>query len=477
MKQYIFLALAVLAAAVQQASAVSPVGNAALTIARGNLEADFDVDVRSLAIKSGDVVLLRPMVVNGSDTLCLPVAGFYGRTSWIQRQRGVRQTPYQVDEPVRARNNMDSYRYHAEVPYQAWFDGAELSVVSERYGCAACGKGATTDSNLAGFTAPRFSPDGMYIFMDAEVDTVKIRQLSGRANVEFPVNRIILLDNFRGNAVELAAVRASVDSVRNDKDVTLRSMAFKGFASPEGPYDNNVRLAKGRTLALKDYVDKQYLFPDSLVTTSYEAEDWEGLLHWVENSSIANRFGILEVIKDNSLDPDDRDRMLKTRFPEEYAMLLADVYPTLRHTDYRIEYTVRAYHDPKEILEVMRTRPENLSLNEFFAAARSLEPGSPLYYQVYETAVKIYPNSEVANINAANNAMQRGLYDSAEAYLNNAGNSGEANYARGLLAMLRTDYDSARRLLTLAKNAGINRADDVLSQIDALSKFKNIVNY
>ena len=57
--------------------------------------------------------------------------------------------------------------------------------------------------------------------------------------------------------------------------MTITSLSIKGYASPEGPYANNERLAKGRTEALVDYVRNLYSFPAGLATTSWEAEDWQ----------------------------------------------------------------------------------------------------------------------------------------------------------------------------------------------------------
>lgn len=103
------------------------------------------------------------------------------------------------------------------------------------------------------------APDLAYITPAAE--TVKSRDLQGRAYIDFPVNVTEIRADYRGNAVELAKIRATIDSVRQDKDITLTSLSIKGFASPEGSYAANERLARGRTLSLKSHVEKLYAFP------------------------------------------------------------------------------------------------------------------------------------------------------------------------------------------------------------------------
>ena len=60
------------------------------------------------------------------------------------------------------------------------------------------------------------------------------------------------------------------------------------------------------------------------------------------------------AIIDGPLAPDAREWKIKKTYPEQYAVLLRDVYPGLRHSDYRIEYTVRAFTTADEILQVDR---------------------------------------------------------------------------------------------------------------------------
>lgn len=472
LRKIFFAAATVMAVASANASVTGETGS--LSVSKGMFNVDANVNINDLKVKSGEIVIVTPVIANGPDTLLLPSVGVYGNRSWIQRQRGVNNLPAQPSVVLQAKKMRDSvYSYHAAVPYQKWFDGAKLSLRHDRYGCAGCNRGSQSDGPLTTWAAPQLNTDNCFIYAEAEVDTVKTREISGRANVSFPVNQTVLLDNFRSNAAELAVIRASVDSVRYDKDVTIDAMSIKGFASPEGAYDNNVRLAMGRTEALRQYVEKRYEFPKDFIHTSYEAEDWNGLRQWVSASSIANRQAILSIIE-SSLKPDAKDAKIKREFPKQYEYLLKNVYPALRHSDYSIKYTVKSYTSPEEILQVMETRPGNLSLNEFMIAARSLKPGSDRYNKVIETALSIYPDSPVANINAANNAMQRGMYDRAEQYLSKAGSSPEATYARGLLALFRSDYDNAERLLNAAGSLGLSKAAALVEQIPALRELQLI---
>ena len=120
--------------------------------------------------------------------------------------------------------------------------------------------------------------------------------MSGSAYIDFLVNRTDINEHYRDNYVELQKIRNTIDVVRNDSDTYIISVFIKGFASPEGSYANNSRLAKERTQTLKEYVRKLYEFPDSLMSTAYEPEDWEGLRRYVETSGLPHKTGVMEVI-------------------------------------------------------------------------------------------------------------------------------------------------------------------------------------
>lgn len=447
-----------------------------LSVVEGMMRVDLPLDLQSLGVKSNQAVVLTPLLVNGTDTLGLQPVAVYGRNRYLQWERGNRDGIPQTDLLFRAKKAPADYRYRQQIPYTEMLDGASLTLRIDRYGCAGCNDGAPVEtSDLGLWRAPRLDALAVLTYVQPEVNPVKERKVSGRANVEYPVGQTVLLDDFRGNFAELAKVRATIDTVRGDKDITITSMAIKGFASPEGSYANNKRLAEGRTASLTRYVEQLYSFPRGFIKTSSTPEDWAGLEEWVEESNIDNRDAILAVIRNRSLDPDARDQRLRTQFPAQYQLLLNTVYPALRHSDYEVQYTVRRYSDPAEILAVMRTRPGNLDLDELHLAAQSLTPGSPEFNEVYEVAVRLYPDDPVANLNAASSALSRGDLDAAERYLAKAGTRPEAQLGRAVLAAERRDYDTALSLLQPLAQSGNRAAAALATQVAEMQQYSRAI--
>lgn len=407
----------------------------------------LDLYPRAYRMKGDRVSVFTPMLVNGADTLELPGVGLYGRTRYIQYLRdGGEAVSGPQELSYRYSKRPEKLEMKEGVPYEDWMNGSTLYIKRCDYGC--CNTLLNRELLPIGrWYYAEFKP--AFHFVTPTAETVKTRQLKGRAYVDFPVNMTDLYPEYRNNPVELQKIIATIDSVRNDEDININEITIKGYASPESPWDNNTRLAKGRTATLKKYVENLYQFDRDLIKTDYWPEDWDGLREFVEKSGLEHKNEILALIDDTSIEPDPKEALLKKRYPEEYDFLYKTVYPGLRHSDYTILYTIRHFSDPAEISKIMAESPQKLSLDEFFILAGSLEPGSDEYNNVFETAVRMYPTSDVANLNAASSSMQRGDLAKAEQYLAKAGDSDAATYTRGVLAALNGDYDEALRLFNL----------------------------
>ena len=400
----------------------------------GIMDVDLTVSLGSLDIRNNSLVTLTPRLVNDADTLLLSTVGFYSRRRWIYYERNEKRIPDGFkDTSLKEKDMPDQWSWNESVPYSNWMNGAELELLRQVYGC--CNDLKYEDVvKVCGYT--RFEP--RMIFVAPMIEETKTRHINGRAYVDFPVSQTVIYPDYRNNKVEIGKILSTIDTLKSDGDIEIKSLAIKGFASPESPYENNTRLAKGRTQALKEYV---------------------------QASSISHKQEILDIIDITDRDPDTKEWILKSRDPAEYKLLLADCYPGLRRSDYYIEYTIRSYQDIAEIERVFQESPGKLSLHELCKLATKYEEGSPEYERVFEVAVTLYPDDEVANLNAASSEMKAGRFDRVGRYLSKAGDSAEADYLRGVYSYLTDDNDSALAYFRKSADAGSADAKMALEAI------------
>ncbi len=427
---------------------------------RDSVTVSMQMDFTDTRIKSGSSIIITPRFseTDGNGSAYVPSVELVGRTRRIYLQRNPEST-YAADEMYctveKKRKEKQLVEYEVTLPYAAWMDHSRLQVIEDLCGCGKVESGSLNDLTQADLA---FQPRLAYVVPEAE--PVKTRDLSGQAFLDFRVNRTEIDPLYRQNPVELKRIIASIDTVKNDKDFTITSIEIKGYASPEGSYASNTRLAQGRTASLKKYIMDKYGFEESAIKASFEPENWQGLVEYLTASSLNDKEQILDFIENGPSDIDQKERLMRTKFPASYSILLNDCYPGLRRTDYRIDYVIRSFK-LKEAKALVKTAPQRLSLEELFAVAQTYEPGSEDFNQVFDIAVRMYPDDDTANINAANALLEQGCVCVKEAlkYLDKVKSvSPEAENARGVAYILLKDYDKAEQHIQKALEGNLEEA-------------------
>lgn len=403
---------------------------------------DLTLDLSDLHIRSNRSVAYTPVIQRGDSSRALPPLIVNGRNRQILYERTGRNTVENNEFAIRRKNGTEQrFDYHARVPYARWMANSEMILTADECGC---GWDALSSDRSDLFPirldrTPR--PLMAYIAPRAEVKT---RVKEGSAFLDFPVNRVEIHPDYRQNPRELAAIRETVESVRDDKYATITGISIKGYASPEGSYANNERLAKGRSEALLEYVRRLYDLSGVHTDVRYEPEDWEGLEIRVERSNLPEKEELLAIIRDASItDPDRRDARLKgVAGGVPYRYLLKEIYPALRHSDYKVDYTIRPL-SVSEARELIYSDPKQLSLDEMFQVARTYDTNSREFKEVFEIAVRMYPDDPVSNLNAANSALLNGDTAAARRYLAKAAEGPEKRLAEGVACWLEEDSESA----------------------------------
>ena len=404
---------------------------------------DMKLDLSHIEVGRNRTLVYRPLLMKEDSVAELTPIIVNGRVRHIQYQRLERAEDFPNEIEIRRENGTEqTLDYHARVPFTDWMNKSEVVMV-----CDLCGCGWESLQNDRSSLFPvnlvhePVVPAVLYITPLAEV---KVREKSGSAYLDFPVNQTVIRPDYRRNSTELAAIDATIQSVEDDPNATITKVTIKGYASPEGSYANNQRLAEGRSNALLEYVKKLHDFGDAEFSVSSEPEDWEGLEKRIESSSIADKEEWLAIIRDS--EPADLDRKeWKLKQLPSYREVLNTIYPALRHSDYTVEYHIRNF-TTDEAREMLYKDPSQLSLEEMYRVAQTYEVGSESYNEVFEIAVRLYPDDPISNLNAANTALLNRNATAARRYLTKAAEGPEKRLAEGVASWLEGDTDQARSI-------------------------------
>lgn len=409
-------------------------------------------DISSMQLSRNQSLVCTPLVESGDSVRALSPIIINGKVRHILYERMERTGKKELE--IRRYNDTEQQvDYLARTPYADWMEKADVTLVMDDCGCGWKALSQNRDKLFALNFAEPVVIDPMLVYVKPAPEEVKARHLDGSAYLDFPVNQITINPDYRNNSAELKKIQQTIEAVKNDPYATITSLSIKGYASPEGTYKGNAYLAENRAKALLDYVKEHYDLSGVELTVDFEPEDWEGLEAAVEKGNLPDKEELLAIIRaDEPADWDVREWKLKSlNGGSSYKILLRDVYPSLRHSDYRVNYHIRNF-SVDEAKQIIQSDPSKLSLNEMFLVAETYETGSEPFNEVFEVAVRMYPDDPVSNLNAAISAINTRQLDKAKRYLAKANDCPEKQLAEASILMLEGKTDEARTLLESLQN-------------------------
>lgn len=287
---------------------------------------------------------------------------------------------------------------------------------------------------------------------------------------EAAVKFLIGQANLRGSELNSQTIQDFIKTLKNIKNdeesLVLNNIEVSAYASPDGAYALNEKLAEKRSSVSEDYVNQQ-LKQQKLTTnvdTKFTAEDWEGFQTLVTASNLPDKDLILRVLSMYE-DPEQREREIRN-VAVVYKELADAVLPELRRARMVINYDVIGRSDD-EILALIDTDPAKLSLEELLYAANVLVNSDTQKQSILINANKYYPNDYRAYNNLGMLAMQQGDNDSAQRYLRQSlgidANAPEPNTNLGMLALQNGQFKDAE--MYIAKGVGANNFEEALGHL------------
>ena len=369
--------------------------------------------------------------------------------------------PYQmvVHDP---RGTIEPVTFVLDTPYEPWMRNAELVFEEHVTGCG----DRTVADNLHRSISPILSPvyhptyEVTYVVPPAEME--KQRSESYAARINFRVSRYEILHDYMNNAQVLGEVDRIVNEVKNDPNLTITRFSVTGYASPEGTAASNMTLSENRARSFVKYVQDKHGLSQDMMQVDWRGDDWDGLRRLMQESNFHGRTQVLDILN-GTTDPVQRKNRLKA-LGTTYRELLNDYYPQLRRNEYTIAYVARPF-SVEEAKTIIRTKPQQLSLNEMFLVANTYPKDSPEFKEVFDIAARLYPDNDYANLNSAALDIENGAYDVALERLQKV-NKPEAWNNIGYVYVKKGDYTRAAEYFRRAAAAGNAVAAKNLRELD-----------
>lgn len=291
----------------------------------------------------------------------------------------------------------------------------------------------------------------------------RIIQQKQEANIKFLIGQA----NLRTSELQSVGIKdlARVLKEINDdaEGRALEAIEVSAYASPDGSYDVNERLAERRQDVSADFLRKELkkIKMDANIDTRYTAEDWDGFQELVKQSNLQDKQVILSVLSMYE-DPEEREQQIRN-MSHIYTDIKDGILPELRRARLIVNYEIIGRSD-EEIVAQYKQDPSKLSVEELVYGANTLVETPAEQRQWNQTLQRLYPNDYRALNNLAQLAYNEGDLQQAAQYLQQAKNvntkASEVNTNLGLLALREGNLQQAENYL--AQGFGANTYNEVM---------------
>ncbi len=444
------------------------------TIEGDQLSLQAEVVASGLEVKGNDSYRLEIYIENNGQRLLLPAVVYTGamRGRFDARREALSHEfilePYHTYRKVSA-DQTYTLDYRVTLPYYLWMEHGTVRYRLLQYGCS--GETAVMNGCLAEDLNYRWHArtelyEQMVSFLTPQAEEVKARTGSLTLNIGYPVNVYAVRPEFGENAKELQRVDSLMGAILGNPLVFVGGINIVGYASPEGSYDRNQLLAKGRANGFHDYLKGKYDLKGIQTNVLWIAEDWDGALRIANQKQIPLRGDLATVIRDTPSFEARKRILADIAGGALYRRLLDEIFPLLRRIELNVNYVVAPLSD-SEARELIRTRPELLSLDEMFRVGAHYRNDIQQYSEVCKIAARQYPDDFIANHNAAAACLLSGDLGEAYPYLMKTQHDPRSYLNIGTYYYIMGDVERASGYFRRAAEAGITQGT---SNLQLLSK-------
>ncbi|MGI6231746.1 MAG: tetratricopeptide repeat protein [Prevotella sp.] len=295
----------------------------------------------------------------------------------------------------------------------------------------------------------------------------RVKAQKQEANIKFLINQA----NLRKSELKNNSVKEFVELLRRinaDREgLNMKNVEIQAYASPEGGFSFNDKLANKRQDVSEGYVKQQLKaakMADTDIDAHYTAQDWDGFQRLVQASNIQDKDVILRVLSMYK-DPEERERQIRN-MSEGFRELADGILPQLRRSRLIINYETVGRSDD-QIKAQYAADPSRLSADELLYAA-ALEDNAAQKEAIYRKTAQLYDKDYRAFNNLAVMAFNEGNDAAAKDYINQAlsknPKAGEPNANLALIALKNGDVKQAEADLSNAIDA--NGFNEVLGNLN-----------
>lgn len=334
----------------------------------------FTAVVAPKAAKRDHSVVFIPVIANDGYRQSLSPVVVQGKGSRIARERRewvARQTA-DYENAIYTKNGQ-TVSVTTTVPFQKWMLGSDLIFESVEGGC--CTYDKLSDVLFAENIITRVEPEPVVVdeptpvwvpvtvadslstaftfvvpsseFDENEPFKIYDDERENSLVIYYRVSKHDIDASYMDNKLTLSNLTAAINMIMESSDSRVEKIVVAGFASPEGSFEFNDRLAFERAVAVKKHLMKTTGAKDNQIMVFNGSVDWRGLRAMVAKSNLPEKKQVLSIIDntpvwDSRRNVGRRGELMRFNNGKTYRYLLNEYFPYLRNGAF-----IRVYYENK----------------------------------------------------------------------------------------------------------------------------------
>ena len=322
-----------------------------------NVAISFDVMVDDLP--ANYMLTLTPTLWNGDKQQPLKQIVVMNRTKSITQSR-----KGSVTSGILTYRSKEMIPYSVTIPFEPWMGGVSLRIDKTLKGC--CKRDylspmLVTSNSLTPIIEPiipLFVSDVQAAYIDEFKKQIKGLPFVHHIGKQHKNNYDGLAVGFEQGSTTidlfymdneniLQKIKESIEMIKAESDIELIKIRIEGGASPEGSFELNQKLGKGRADAVISIISE---WADSaLIEVDNIGENWDKLYHMVEKSDMMYKSEVLSIIDNYSIHNGRELRLMNLRGGVPYNYMYKTFFTKLRTASY-----VQVFYDIKPSDELIK---------------------------------------------------------------------------------------------------------------------------
>lgn len=352
----------------------------AITVKNDSLHLQLEMDLNAVRVNSLTAIYFTPLLQGGHEQISLPPVVVTGskRFHFERRERALavgkpqQAIPFRV-LPDNRKTGSKIVRYQVSVPYASWMGTSSLLLRQDIKDCCDLQllgidtltrdiavtpavpirsriQPALTDSvktlpdtiRIPAVAIMAVAPENYGLTLSVQPPAVanKVKQhvLSTVLYIDYPLGKDDVYPDYKNNRKEIEKVDAILSPLLAERQLLIRRIRIRGYASPDGSYRSNEQLAANRSRLFSGYIRDAYALPDRLFDVSSVAEDWKGLAELLDRTKPPYFQEALDIISTYGIFSGREKHLMDFRGGIPYKDMLKNLFPKLRRIEVVVEY-------------------------------------------------------------------------------------------------------------------------------------------